>query len=190
MMSMNLKDYVKIYDSLDEDFCENVIAKIKDSNWQLHKFHNSIDNTFTSYKTDLSVYIDNHLPETKIINDRIWSVLDTYIRKDCSDFNSWFDNWNGYTLIRYNRYNVDTEMKIHCDHIHTIFDGSRTGIPILSILGSLNDDYEGGELVFWENEIIELKAGQIMVFPSNFLYPHLVRPVTRGTRYSFVSWCW
>ena len=48
----------------------------------------------------------------------------------------------------------------------------------------------GGELVFWKDKVVELKAGEIMIFPSNFLYPHEVRMVTKGTRYSFVSWAW
>jgi hypothetical protein len=26
------------------------------------------------------------------------------------------------------------------------------------------------------------------MFPSNFLYPHSVLPVTEGTRYSIVTW--
>jgi predicted 2-oxoglutarate/Fe(II)-dependent dioxygenase YbiX len=81
-------------------------------------------------------------------------------------------------------------MKEHCDHIHSMFDGTRKGIPSLSILGSLNNDYEGGELVFWQDQKIELKAGSIMIFPSNFLYPHKVVEVTKGVRYSYVSWVW
>jgi predicted 2-oxoglutarate/Fe(II)-dependent dioxygenase YbiX len=71
-----------------------------------------------------------------------------------------------------------------------MFDGNRKGIPTLSILGAINDDYEGGELIFWESEKIVLKAGSIMIFPSNFMYPHKVLPVTKGTRYSYVSWAW
>ena len=79
-------------------------------------------------------------------------------------------------------------MKEHCDHIHTIFDGKRRGIPVLSIVGALNEDYEGGEFIMWETEKIELPQGSIMIFPSNFMYPHKVMPVTKGTRYSYVSW--
>jgi predicted 2-oxoglutarate/Fe(II)-dependent dioxygenase YbiX len=71
-----------------------------------------------------------------------------------------------------------------------MFDGTIKGIPVLSILGALNDDYEGGELVFWESEKINLKAGEVMIFPSNFMYPHRVDEVKSGTRYSFVSWVW
>jgi predicted 2-oxoglutarate/Fe(II)-dependent dioxygenase YbiX len=81
-------------------------------------------------------------------------------------------------------------MKLHCDHIHSMFDGERKGVPTLSILGSLNDDYEGGDLVMWETDKIQLKAGSIMIFPSNFMYPHRVDEVIKGTRYSYVSWVW
>jgi predicted 2-oxoglutarate/Fe(II)-dependent dioxygenase YbiX len=71
-----------------------------------------------------------------------------------------------------------------------MFDGTRKGIPTLSIIGSLNSDYSGGEIVMFEDEIINLNAGDVMIFPSNFLYPHKINPVTTGVRYSFVSWCY
>ena len=38
-------------------------------------------------------------------------------------------------------------MKEHQDHIHSIFDGNEKGIPILSIVGNLNDDFEGSEFI-------------------------------------------
>ena len=72
-----------------------------------------------------------------------------------------------------------------------MFDGQRKGIPTLSVLGSLNNDYEGGEfLMFDEEKEYKIKAGEIMIFPSVFLYPHRVAPVTKGTRDTFVSWVW
>jgi predicted 2-oxoglutarate/Fe(II)-dependent dioxygenase YbiX len=81
-------------------------------------------------------------------------------------------------------------MKLHCDHIHSLFDGERKGVPVLTILGVLNDDYEGGDLVLWEDTYMRPKKGSVLVFPSNFLYPHKVDTITKGTRYSFVSWAW
>jgi len=58
---------------------------------------------------------------------------------------------------------------------------------------NLNEDYEGGDLVFTDQKKLivkrsSLKAGDVVFFPSNFLYPHLIEPVTNGTRYSIVSW--
>jgi predicted 2-oxoglutarate/Fe(II)-dependent dioxygenase YbiX len=79
-------------------------------------------------------------------------------------------------------------MEKHVDHIDSIFDGTVKGIPILSIIGLLNDDFEGGEIEMFEDTKIKLKAGEVLIFPSNFLYPHKVCPVTKGTRHSFVSW--
>ena len=63
----------------------------------------------------------------------------------------------------------------------------------LSIIMNLNDNYEGGDLVFTdqkEKEIKRLKLGKgsIVFFPSNFMYPHSIQPITKGTRYSIVSW--
>jgi predicted 2-oxoglutarate/Fe(II)-dependent dioxygenase YbiX len=81
-------------------------------------------------------------------------------------------------------------MKEHCDHIHSLFDGQRKGIPKVTVLGGLNNNYSGGELVFFTDEVYELKAGQVMVFPSLFLYPHRINTVTSGTRYSFAAWAW
>jgi predicted 2-oxoglutarate/Fe(II)-dependent dioxygenase YbiX len=71
-----------------------------------------------------------------------------------------------------------------------LFDGERKGIPILSIVGLLNDNYEGGKFIFFENHEIVLKKGDIMIFPSIFMFPHRVENVTKGVRNSFVSWTW
>jgi predicted 2-oxoglutarate/Fe(II)-dependent dioxygenase YbiX len=81
-------------------------------------------------------------------------------------------------------------MKEHCDHIHSLFDGERKGIPILSIVGLLNDDYQGGDFIMWGSKKINLKTGDVLVFPSNFLFPHRISPINNGIRYSFVSWAW
>jgi predicted 2-oxoglutarate/Fe(II)-dependent dioxygenase YbiX len=81
-------------------------------------------------------------------------------------------------------------MTEHCDHVRHVFDGKRKGIPTVSIVGSLSDDYEGGYLRFWDKEDYFLGKGEVIFFPSNFLYPHRVTEITRGVRYTFVSWVW
>ena len=53
-----------------------------------------------------------------------------------------------------------------------------------------NDDYEGGAFVMFQDEVVELKQGDLMIFPSVFLFPHRVEPVTKGIRHTFVSWSW
>ena len=81
-------------------------------------------------------------------------------------------------------------MAEHCDHISSLFDGKVKGIPMLSIVGQINEDFDGGEFVMWGEKVIEFKSGDLIIFPSNFVYPHRVEPVTKGARYSYVSWAY
>ena len=53
----------------------------------------------------------------------------------------------------------------------------------------VNEDYEGGEIVFSNLGVtVKPKAHQLLVFPSSYPYRHEVRPVTSGTRYAIVQW--
>ena len=54
----------------------------------------------------------------------------------------------------------------------------------------LTDIYDGGEIVFWEDKSFKLGKGDLLIFPSNFLYPHEIKEVVSGNRISFVSWVW
>jgi Rps23 Pro-64 3,4-dihydroxylase Tpa1-like proline 4-hydroxylase len=64
----------------------------------------------------------------------------------------------------------------------------------LSVIINLNDDYVGGELYFTSQDmqdiykIYELKKGDTVIFPSNFLFPHGIMPMVQGTRYSIITW--
>ena len=42
----------------------------------------------------------------------------------------------------------------------------------------------------WKDHVIELGKGDIVMFPSLFLFPHGVTAATKGTRYSGVCWAW
>jgi len=58
----------------------------------------------------------------------------------------------------------------------------------VSLVAYPNDDYEGGELYFrLQNLNIKPEAGDLFIFPSNFMYPHQAMPVKSGTKYSIVT---
>lgn len=189
-MDYDLRQYVKLYEGfLDLPMCDFAIHGLtSQAEWTEHQFYNSQTGELKSTENELSVSYSD-VPIRNIINEKLWFALERYILKDFAEFH-WWNKWTGYTPIRFNRYAENTNMKMHCDHIHSLFDGDRKGVPILSIAGLLNDDFDGGEFVMWDDEIIPLSAGSVLIFPSNFLYPHRVNPVTRGTRHSFVSWSW
>jgi len=84
------------------------------------------------------------------------------------------------------KYSSGQKYEVHTDHYNTT-------PRHLSIIINLNDDYEGGDLIFTdqrEKEIKRLKLGKgsVVFFPSNFMYPHGIQPITKGTRYSIVAW--
>jgi hypothetical protein len=59
---------------------------------------------------------------------------------------------------------------------------------VVSLVAFPNDDYEGGELFFrLQGVTIKPRAGDVYIFPSNFMYPHRAMPVKSGTKYSMVT---
>lgn len=85
----------------------------------------------------------------------------------------------GYGLLRYK------EGQFYVQHTDSFKQQQRS----VSCSFLLNDDYEGGEFAFFDREIvIKGSKGSIVMFPSNFMFPHEVMPVTSGTRYSIITW--
>lgn len=180
----NLEKYIAIYNINDKSLCSNTISNLKDD-WEKHYFNNSVTGDNKQYDDDLYMSYQNNA-----ITNPLSSFIDKCIVDYISNVSDIPFNVKDKTYIRFNRYEVGQNMKKHCDHIHTVFDGDRKGIPTLTVLGLLNDDFEGGDFLMFDGKKIELSAGDIIIFPSNFLYPHEVTTVIKGTRYSFVSWAY
>lgn len=189
MIPEKITDYVKTYENfIDPQFCKATVDKCSELRWERHSYYDEKDGLAFSIEDDFSVSYDQP-EEIKKIEARLWYAIERYIMQDFGSFN-WFLEWRGYTHIRINRYDTSTRMNLHCDHIQSMFDGERRGVPILTILGALNDDYEGGELMMFGDKQINFPTGSVIVFPSNFMFPHEVKPVKDGVRYSYVSWVW
>jgi predicted 2-oxoglutarate/Fe(II)-dependent dioxygenase YbiX len=90
------------------------------------------------------------------------------------------------------RYRAGGEYRPHADADNWIKPAGawrRTVDRDLSLLLYLNDDFTGGEIVFY-NFGMSLKpaAGLLIAFPSDYRYLHSARPVQTGVRYAVVSW--
>jgi len=182
---MNLQDYIAVYNIENRLLCTDIISKMDENQWIKHSYSHPITKIETSYHDDLDM---SHQ------NDEVTAQLQEFFKHCVTDYVANFaPNYfpiQDITRIRFNRYKVGTNMKMHHDHIHTIFDGERKGIPILSIIALLNDDFEGGDFLIFEGKKLKLTVGDVIVFPSNFLYPHGVTTITNGTRYSCVAWAY
>lgn len=70
-------------------------------------------------------------------------------------------------------------------------DGGQGHRRTLSAILFLNNDYKGGELCFDNDGTdfkIPAKPSSLVLWPSNFLFPHTIKPVTEGVRFSIVGW--
>ena len=188
-MIKNIEHYVKKYKLLDSDFCNQTIEQLKNIEWHKHTFYNSTTGEVSDRSGDNELlYSIDRIENQNMITEKMWHHIKAYIREDLGF--SWFDGWKDFSQPRWNKYDKNLKMAEHCDHISSLFEPNKIGVPILSVLGVLNDDYEGGDFVMFEDVKIELKQGDLIIFPSNFLYPHRVDPVKKGTRYSYISWAW
>tara|TARA_R110000803_G_scaffold210692_1_gene283265 strand:+ start:2109 stop:2708 length:600 start_codon:yes stop_codon:yes gene_type:complete len=191
--SNSLKDYILHLDHwIPKSILDETLKELSDEkNWKEHTYFNQSTFKDVVVNKDKEPYVcyGDNLTHLKSLKHLIWTALDKYIRIDKISGAS-HSNWNGFSQIRFNKYNKNQIMSKHTDHILSLFTGERRGIPVLSIVCLLNDDYGGGEFIMFDDYEIKFKAGDMIIFPSVFLYPHLVKPVTKGNRYSFVSWCY
>ena len=82
-------------------------------------------------------------------------------------------------------YDVNGKYETHVDTFHSRSNKTRK----LTVLAFLNDDFEGGKFYIQnshERFYPDQTPGTVIVFPS--FMPHGVEPVTKGIRYSVVTW--
>jgi len=84
---------------------------------------------------------------------------------------------SGYWLLKYEEGDFLT--------CHSDFQAEAGSITMSYII---NDDYEGGDMIFWKGYKMNNKRNSLHIFPSSFIFPHEVTPVTKGTRYSAITW--
>jgi hypothetical protein len=79
-------------------------------------------------------------------------------------------------MYRLLKYEPGAKIHPHTDHGPHVY-GSATF--------NLNDDYTGGDFVFWNGEHrVKLSAGEGMIWPADYFWVHGVDPVETGVRYS------
>lgn len=73
-----------------------------------------------------------------------------------------------------------THFNIHADH-------GPAYVSTVSMVGYLNDEYVGGEIYFPRFDLnIKPDAGDLIIFPSTYIYEHASKPIESGIKYSVV----
>ena len=183
--NLQLKNFIHIERGLiPKDTCRFVIDSIKNESWSSHLWSTDGTDQFSYPTKELDV-----LEPTPDLED----ILNPLISLSVKYYNDFIGSEKVsqvtcFSPVRFNRYQKGQTMRIHCDHIKTLFEGEVKGIPVLSIIINFNDDYKGGDLIFWDDYKVDLGEGDVVVFPSLFLFPHRIEEVTENIRYSGVAW--
>jgi len=133
-------------------------------------------------------YGDDYSNRSMFMNmfSRIWywkySVHCKEYLKPAVDKEYWEHSYTGVFPPFINKFSLteknQTDMPLHCE------------VSGISIVVKLNDDYEGGDLIFPRQQIgnKDFPVGTAFVFPGWATHPHYVSKLTGGnTRYSLVG---
>ncbi len=191
-MKTTIQDYIYIQPNFfNTKFCNKVLKEVKTLNFTPNLFYNPNNDVSTDRSGETESLMSSELiPSNDLLLKQLWIGIKNYYTYINSPY---FTRWQGFSQPRYNKYLAGKEMVFHADHVQSLFDGDRKGIPILSVVGLLNNNFKGGNFILYNDakeKILKLKAGDLLIFPSIFIYTHRVSAVTQGTRFSFASWVW
>jgi len=178
---MNVDSYIKYYKNIvAENLCNSLINynfSYEASKYQTH-------DSGAIVKQERVKMSDAWIKKESVFYTAVKSCFEEVIVKYKTDFPLF--SVGRTTDFRINKYGKGGFMSRHVDNIHHSH-GQQYGYPQVSALLYLNDDYDGGEFYVADKKFLPIK-GSAIIFPSNFMFPHEAKPVTKGTRWSIVTW--
>jgi hypothetical protein len=173
----NFDDCYKINDAISEGFCKKLIEEyakpeVKKELPYIGAGNDHINlNVRNVQRLQLPLYAGIGATLTAIglqVNHEIWNYHITH------------SNQSEFLM-----YDINGKYETHTDTFHAISNETRK----LTVLAFLNDDFEGGKFYIQnshERFYPQQTPGTVLVFPS--FMPHGVEPITKGVRYSIVTW--
>jgi len=180
-----LKDYILLVpDIIPNELCDSVLAEYKDCDHWFNATISDGENLNIRNCQTIGISFQVVIEKNKEIRQKIDQDLFSCAAKAIQEYRKTFIKCNieedsGYDLLKYD---VGSFYTTHTDSFK---DRPRA----VSCSFALNDNFDGGEFAFFDRELVyKLKKGSCIMFPSNFMYPHEIMPVTSGTRYSIITW--
>ncbi len=124
--------------------------------------------------------VGKYIADSDVLRE-CYDIVDVGLNKSLRHYESvWNFNINYKEAFNFVKYLPGEFFKIHADH------GPYYTCTVSAVV-YLNDDYEGGEIEFPRHDLVlKPKAGDIILFPSNFVYEHASLNLLSGTKYSVV----
>ena len=180
-----MKEYIlQVKKIIPSKFCEKIISYFD------HSYDDALTVGSSGANKDIRNCVTRSLLETKsfgekiclnAIKEKIFHCVDHYKKKHDIRINK----ISQLDLLKYDANEFKAGYDFHQDF------GSKVTERHLSISICLNNEYEGGEFVFDIPEghyTIPQNVGDAVIFPSNFMFPHQVNKITKGTRYALIGW--
>lgn len=185
MLGSKLEDYILVVeDVLPKDICKAILQEYAGSDdWRRTAIGTGVD---VSIRSAWGIHISSEtiINANKLNRSFLDSAVYAAASKAITAYKDAFPRCNissdtGYDILRYG---VGEFYKEHVDYF--------TERPrAISCSFLLNENYAGGQFSFFgEQKNIVVPEGGAVLFPSSFLYPHQILPVTQGERYSIVTW--
>jgi hypothetical protein len=179
------KNIFVVENVIDNELCEKLISEIKEANCKQLFFSDM--NNVECFKVN-----ENEVPQiTEYFIKKITELIDEMIFLKKVPL-------TGITNIEIRK--VYGETRLHPDGtctnlvIHPTRNHNIKIVRSLTIVGVLNDDYDGGEYYFpAQNVKLKLKAGSFVIFPPYWTHPHSVskiitKPNCNEYRYIVSTW--
>ena len=171
---VTLDHFIRIYPMLPSELCDRIIERAEGAdNWEELKVGEESD----YYRDSSQIWLE----EFPALCEEVLGYLRKEVFNYSNDFFRATQEMKGFTSIRVLKYGEGQRVKEHSD----------AGMQArqITIAIPLNDEYEGGQFSFWDKEVIyTIPKGSGIMFPANFVFPHEVLPVSKGTRYSLLTW--
>lgn len=180
-----ISDYIQVFENIvPNELCDAILEEFSnEKEWVQTEVSGGLRPDIRSAETVVISYphvIERNITVRKKIDLELFNSAATAIKEYNKKFPlARIQEDSGYEMLRYK------EGQFYTEHTDSFKDRPRA----VSCSFALNDDYEGGEWAFFNREkVIKIPKGAAVLFPSNFMYPHEIMPVIKGTRYSVITW--
>lgn len=170
-------DCYKVDNAISKEFCKRIIAEYTKP--EVEKLPPEIGNIAGNVNLDIRNVQRLQLPLYAGIGATL-TAIGLQVNHEIWQYHITHSNQSEFLM-----YDIHGKYETHVDTFHQRSNETRK----LTVLAFLNDDFEGGKFYIQnshERLYPQQTPGTILVFPS--FMPHGVEPVTKGIRYSIVTW--
>ena len=179
-----MKEYIlEVKKIIPQTLCDKIISYFDNNYDDAGTVGSGVDKNVRNCLTR-SLFNTKSLGEKICLNavkEKVFQCVDHYKNKN----NIHINEISQLDLLKYDANEFKAGYDFHNDF------GRKVSQRHLSISICLNNKYEGGEFVFDIPEghyTIPQNVGDAVIFPSNFMFPHQVNKITKGTRYALIAW--